>query len=55
MDGDMPALFADDGGTQVMVNYATRGNAYVADRVLTQAALAEGTGTNRQVVHIEAR
>ena len=51
--GDMPALFTGEGKGQALVNYDARGNAYIADRVLTQAALAEGTGANRQVVRIE--
>lgn len=53
LTGDMPALFTGEGKGQALVNYETRGSAYVADRVLTQAALAEGTGANRQVVRIE--
>jgi type IV secretion system protein VirB9 len=53
LTGDMPALFTGEGKGQALVNYDTRGNACIADRVLTQAALAEGTGANRQVVRIE--
>jgi type IV secretion system protein TrbG len=52
-DGDMPALFAGDPEHAAMVNYETRGNAFIADRVLTQAALTEGAGVDRQVVRIE--
>jgi len=54
LDGDMPALFAGDEKNPAVVNYQTRGSAYVADRVLTRAALAEGTGAQRQVVLIES-
>jgi hypothetical protein len=34
--------------------YAKNPNLYVADRVLTDAALAEGSGSNRTVVRIES-
>ena len=54
LDGDMPALFAGDEKNPTVVNYQTRGSAYIADRVLTRAALAEGTGAQRQVVLIES-
>jgi P-type conjugative transfer protein TrbG len=54
LDGDMPALFAGDEKNPAVVNYQTRGSAYIADRVLTRAALAEGTGALRQVVLIES-
>jgi type IV secretion system protein TrbG len=54
LDGDMPALFAGDEKNPAVVNYQTRGSAYIADRVLTRAALAEGTGAQRQVVLIES-
>jgi len=54
LDGDMPALFAGDEKNPAVVNYQTRGSAYLADRVLTRAALAEGTGAQRQVVLIES-
>jgi type IV secretion system protein TrbG len=53
--GDLPALFSGDGKNEQVVNYQTRGNnLYVADRVLTDAALAEGSGSNRTVVRIES-
>jgi P-type conjugative transfer protein TrbG len=53
--GDLPALFSGDGKNQQVVNYQTRGNdTYVADRVLTKAALAEGQGVERTVVRIES-
>jgi type IV secretion system protein TrbG len=53
--GDLPALFSSDGKNETVVNYQTRGNnMYVADRVLTNAALAEGEGANRTVVRIES-
>jgi type IV secretion system protein TrbG len=53
--GDLPTLFSGDGKNQQVVNYQTRGNdLYVADRVLTDAALAEGQGANRTVVRIES-
>jgi type IV secretion system protein TrbG len=53
--GDLPALFSGDGKNEQVVNYQTRGNdLYVADRVLTDAALAEGQGANRTVVRIES-
>ncbi len=53
--GDLPALFSGNGKNEQVVNYQTRGNnLYVADRVLTDAALAEGTGSNRTVVRIES-
>lgn len=53
--GELPALFSGDGKNQQVVNYQTRGNdMYVADRVLTNAALAEGQGADRTVIRIES-
>jgi type IV secretion system protein TrbG len=49
--GDMPALFSGQG---TVVNYTTNGSTYIADRVLTEAALVEGQGRNREVVRIES-
>jgi type IV secretion system protein TrbG len=51
MAGDLPALFSGQG---TVVNYTTNGSTYIADRVLTEAALVEGQGRNREVVRIES-
>jgi type IV secretion system protein TrbG len=57
--GDMPALYIEQGKTQELVNYHTRSGAfgvyYVVDRLYSQAALTQGVGNNRQIVQITAR
>jgi type IV secretion system protein TrbG len=54
MAGDLPALFSGQGKDQAVVNYTMNGSTYIADRVLTEAALVEGQGRNREVVRIES-
>jgi type IV secretion system protein VirB9 len=47
-NADAPVLFSlrPDGGKDI-VNYATRGDFYISDRVLQRAALVVGVGRNR--------
>ena len=50
----MPTLMSQQGKQQETVNYTVRGQYYVADRLLAEAVLTSGTGTNRQAVQITA-
>jgi type IV secretion system protein TrbG len=57
-EGDMPALYVQQGKTQELVNYHTRsgpyGTYYVVDRLYAQAALTQGVGNDRQIVQINS-
>jgi len=51
---DMPTLMIQNGKQTETINYAVRGQYYVADRLVPSAVLTSGTGTNRQAVEITA-
>ncbi len=51
---DMPSLYVQQGKTPELVNYQTRGNYYIVDRLYSDAALTQGVGTDRQTVRIQA-
>lgn len=51
---DMPVLYVGQGKNQELVNYEVKGNYYIADRLYDDAALTQGTGTDRQTVRIQA-
>lgn len=57
-EGDMPALYVEQGKTQELVNYHTRsgpyGVYYVVDRLYAEAALTQGVGNDRQIVQIKS-
>jgi type IV secretion system protein TrbG len=51
---DMPTLMIQNGKQTETINYAVRGQYYVADRLVPSAVLTSGTGVNRQAVEITA-
>jgi type IV secretion system protein TrbG len=51
---DMPTLMIQNGKQTETINYAVRGQYYVADRLVPSAVLTSGTGANRQAVEITA-
>jgi len=54
VESDMPSLYVGQGTTQELVNYQVRQNYYIVDRLYADAALTQGTGSDRQTVRIEA-
>lgn len=53
--GEMPILYALEGGERQVLNYALRGDTLIADRLLQSAALVLGSGRGERTLEIENR